>query len=143
MKFCLTILSLLVGYGLFAQTPLAPVNTTMPAIADTGIKIPAATEWTSADSLDWVIDTTGSKIFTEGKIGFNTDNLPDYTDTIYANRLAAIQKQIPFPYNNDVRAFINMYVFNRRDQVEKMLGLSKIYFPIFDSILPAMAYLLI
>ena len=42
---------------------------------------------------------------------------------------------MPLVYNEEVKKFIDLYTLRRRDQVERMLGLSKFYFPIFEKIL--------
>ena len=58
-------------------------------------------------------------------------------DSIYVERLSAMMSPIPMTYNTQVKKFIELYIVKRRDQVQKMLGLSKYYFPIFEEILDA------
>lgn len=60
---------------------------------------------------------------------------PDFDDHVYASRLASLGSPIELTYNDQVRAYIRMYTMRKRDQVERMLGLSQIYFPIFEEIL--------
>lgn len=59
--------------------------------------------------------------------------LPD-DETIIA-RLHKIPTTIPLDYNVHVRAFIDLYANRKREMVQRMLGLSDIYFPIFESAL--------
>ncbi len=59
-------------------------------------------------------------------------NLPD---SVYIERLQETEQVIDLSYNSAVRNFIEMYTERRRDQVEKMLGLSAYYFPMFEEAL--------
>jgi membrane-bound lytic murein transglycosylase D len=61
--------------------------------------------------------------------------IPDFPDSIYIQRLAAINSLIELPFNRIVRNFINVYTQKQRDKVEVMLGLTDFYFPIFEEIL--------
>lgn len=70
----------------------------------------------------------------EPKVSFADVDFPTFEDSIYSARLNSIVSPIPLTYNDEVKKYINLYVLNRREQVSRMLGLSKIYFPIFDQI---------
>lgn len=61
--------------------------------------------------------------------------VPEYTDSIYMDRIAKMNTVIDLSYNHRVRAFINLYTKKKRGQVEKMLALSEYYFPMFEEIL--------
>ena len=63
-----------------------------------------------------------------------SDYIPDFPDSVYIARLAAIPTVINLSYNSIVKNYINAYTKKRRKSVEVMLGLSKYYFPIFDEI---------
>ena len=61
-------------------------------------------------------------------------NLPyANTDSIMIYRLQKLTNQTVFPmvFNDDVRAYINMYIRKNRS-VSIMLGLAKYYFPMFE-----------
>lgn len=58
--------------------------------------------------------------------------IPTFSDSIYEERLKAINSYIPLDYNDVVRRFIELYTVKRRKQVAVMLGLSDYYFPIFE-----------
>ncbi len=59
-------------------------------------------------------------------------NIPD---SIYVQRLQKAQQVIDLSYNPAVLSFIKMYTERKRDQVERMLGLSEYYFPMFEEFL--------
>lgn len=61
----------------------------------------------------------------------------DIPDSIYIQRLQAIESPIEFPYNTKVKAYIELYTQRKRGQVEMMLGLSDYYFPMFEEALDA------
>lgn len=69
------------------------------------------------------------------KYNFAPDSLPPMSSDVVQQRLNEIGSAIPMSYNDDVQAFINLYTLQRREQVERMLGLSHVYFPIFDEVL--------
>ncbi len=54
-------------------------------------------------------------------------------DLVYEYRIAELNRRSPFPYRFHplVRRYINIYAAERREQVQQMLGLSQLYFPIF------------
>lgn len=59
----------------------------------------------------------------------------DIPDSVYVNRLQAIDSYIDLSFNKTVKNFIQLYTQRRREQVEMMLGLSNYYFPIFEEAL--------
>lgn len=63
---------------------------------------------------------------------FPADSVPSWSDEVLRQRLKDIGSPISMDFNQYVRAYINMYTNSRREQVERMLGLSEIYFPIFE-----------
>lgn len=70
----------------------------------------------------------------EPKVSFDNVDVPVYEDSVYRARLGSLITPVPLTYNEEIKKYINLYVLNRRDQVARMLGLSKIYFPVFDQI---------
>src|SRR6185295_6450126 len=89
----------------------------------------------SNDSLNVAGDDVNvADSMTEQKISFDNVDVPTFEDSTYQARLLAIVTPIPLQYNDEVRKYIDLYVLHRRGQVERMLGLSKFYFPIFDQI---------
>jgi len=64
----------------------------------------------------------------------DTSNVPDFPDSIYIQRLAAIPTVVNLSYNPIVKRYIDVYTKKKRPIVEVMLGLSQHYFPVFDDI---------
>jgi membrane-bound lytic murein transglycosylase D len=59
-------------------------------------------------------------------------NIPD---SVYVQRLQKTQQVVELSFNPAVLGFIKMYTERKRDQVERMLGLSDFYFPMFEELL--------
>ncbi|HEU4716662.1 MAG TPA: LysM peptidoglycan-binding domain-containing protein [Bacteroidia bacterium] len=68
------------------------------------------------------------------KFHFAEDSIPVYDNAVIESRLAKLNAQSPFDlvYNEDVQTYIDLYTMKRRPLVEKMLGLSQLYYPIFE-----------
>jgi len=66
---------------------------------------------------------------------FEADEVPVYSDSVYAYRLATIPSPMPMVYNSDVRQYIRLYTEVKRSAVERMLGLAELYFPLFEETL--------
>ena len=66
--------------------------------------------------------------------GFEPTEIPDYPDSVYMERLAALNSRTPIDldYNEYVRAFINLYANKRRDVTRRVLGLAELYYPLFE-----------
>jgi len=60
--------------------------------------------------------------------------MPDFSDSVYMQRLAEIPSLVDLTYNRIVKNYINVYSRKRREQVRVMLGLSEYYFPRFEEI---------
>ncbi len=60
--------------------------------------------------------------------------IPDFSDSVYMQRLAEIPSVVDLTYNRIVKNYINVYTRKRREQVRTMLGLSDYYFPAFEEI---------
>ncbi|MFD0765774.1 transglycosylase SLT domain-containing protein [Mucilaginibacter lutimaris] len=54
-----------------------------------------------------------------------------YQNNIIKRRLDTIQKEVQLDYNGYVQAYIDNYV-RRKDEMGRMMGLSKYYFPIYE-----------
>lgn len=63
--------------------------------------------------------------------------IPKHTEELVKNRLAYLDARTPLSltYNEMVLRYIEVYVYNRREQMSRMLGLSKLYFPLFEEVL--------
>lgn len=69
--------------------------------------------------------------------GYRPDEIPVFDDTIYQQRIDALAREttIPLTYNSHVRSFIDLYASRLRTQSSRMLGLSYVYFPMFEELL--------
>lgn len=74
-------------------------------------------------------DTASLNVF-----NYAPDEVPQFPDSIYKQRLERMRMESPFPYvyNQDVRAFINLYAQRRRQMTSRLLGLAEFYFPLFE-----------
>ncbi len=68
---------------------------------------------------------------------YRPDEVPTFDDLVYEARLAKLDAASPInlDYHPSVRPYIDMYMFRRRTQVSRLLGLSKLYFPMFEAAL--------
>lgn len=62
---------------------------------------------------------------------------PEFSDSIYIDRLSRIPAVMEMPYNEIVRKFIDMYTGRLRNHVAFMLSASNFYIPIFEEALDA------
>jgi membrane-bound lytic murein transglycosylase D len=72
----------------------------------------------------------------KNKFGYAPDSIPLFEDFVYENRLAKLDAASPFDlqYNASVRPYIDMYI-KRRTLLSRIIGLSHLYFPMFEEIL--------
>jgi membrane-bound lytic murein transglycosylase D len=110
---------------------------------------PFAHDSTTRADLDPVmisLDSMSYQLFTRDKFFGNTaeldksihltkDQLPSYTPEEMKHRMKMIPSMISMDYNPDVQAFIDLFVYRRRDLMTKLLASSQIYFPLFEEIL--------
>lgn len=61
--------------------------------------------------------------------------VPTFSDEIYKSRIEKIQTPIPLCYNQQVKDYIDLYGLNRRSTLERVMGLSQLYFPMFEQAL--------
>lgn len=66
--------------------------------------------------------------------GFAPNEVPVVPNHIVAERLASLDEKTPFNlvYNDHVQAFINLYVNQRRELTSRILGLTQLYYPLFE-----------
>lgn len=66
---------------------------------------------------------------------FQPTDIPSYTDEILRQRLAKLQSPISLAFNDQVKWYIDLYVSRRRELSSITLGLSRLYFPMFEQVL--------
>jgi membrane-bound lytic murein transglycosylase D len=77
----------------------------------------------------------GSNLNTFGSGETSKNNIPRYSDDIYAQRMAKIYSPIPLTYNEEVKNYIELYAYKKRELTSRVMGLSNLYFPLFEEIL--------
>ncbi len=70
------------------------------------------------------------------KYKYSVDSVPRFEDFVYESRLAKLDANSPFDlvYNPHVKGFINLYTVRKRELVSRMMGLSQLYYPMFEEI---------
>ncbi|GHU80948.1 lytic transglycosylase [Bacteroidia bacterium] len=123
----------LLGFILICLSAQAQVTTTGQYLEadDTNFSIPE--DWdANLNKLvnSWYVQHYTTKMNNEGY----QDNTPA-DDATYIERLSKLPNVIELPYNNIVRKCIELYVSNRRNLVEYMLGMESFYFPMIEETL--------
>ncbi len=60
------------------------------------------------------------------------ENLPRFSDSVVLNTILSIQSEIPLAFNDRVKRYIEVYSIDKRGKSEIILGLTEIYFPLFE-----------
>jgi membrane-bound lytic murein transglycosylase D len=60
---------------------------------------------------------------------------PQYSDEIYRQRISKISSPIPLTFNDEVKQYIELYAYKRRGLTSRVMGLSNLYFPLFEEVL--------
>lgn len=70
------------------------------------------------------------------KFKYAEDSVPRFEDFVYESRLAKLDANSPFDlvFNPHVKGFIELYAIRRRTLVSRMMGLSQLYYPMFEEI---------
>ncbi len=61
--------------------------------------------------------------------------IPSFSDEVITQRIAEINSPIPLSYNRHVKDFISLYAEKRRSLTQRVMGLSNLYFPLFEETL--------
>lgn len=75
-------------------------------------------------------------LYNTGK--FRADEVPRYSQSQVQQQLYDLPTVIPMEYNIYVQRYVDVYALRRRDQVSRMMGLGRVYFPIFEEELDRM-----
>jgi membrane-bound lytic murein transglycosylase D len=65
---------------------------------------------------------------------YTDDRIPTFPDSVYRERITGMSIESPFEYvyNSDVKQFIDLYAVRKRGLTARIMGLSQIYFPLFE-----------
>lgn len=66
---------------------------------------------------------------------YRSNEVPTFNGTYYKAQLYDLPTIIPMDYNAYVQRYIDVYAVKRREQVSRMMGLGRVYFPIFEEYL--------
>ena len=78
------------------------------------------------------IDTVEMNIY-----GYDFGEIPEFPDSVYRQRIEQLASKttLPLVYTPYVKKFIELYAVKRRGLTGRMLGLSHVYFPLFEETL--------
>lgn len=65
----------------------------------------------------------------------NTGVIPYFSEDEYIARMSKISCPIPLSYNRYVKDFIDLYAYKRRALTQRVMGLSNLYFPMYEEVL--------
>jgi membrane-bound lytic murein transglycosylase D len=68
------------------------------------------------------------------KNGYCPEVIPTFDAVVYQERIALLDSKSPFNliYSDAVKAYIDLYAVRKRNIVSRMIGLSQVYFPLFE-----------
>ena len=83
-------------------------------------------------SFDYVNDSNELNTY-----GYAWNEVPMFSDSIMNLRMAHLDSLSPisFKYDDEIKKFINLYAVNRRELTSRMMGLSQMYYPLFEEYL--------
>ncbi|MBU2557072.1 MAG: LysM peptidoglycan-binding domain-containing protein [Bacteroidetes bacterium] len=69
--------------------------------------------------------------------GYEANEIPQFADSIYSQRIADLNRETPIDlvYNKHVKSFIGLYAGRKRELTSRVLGLSYVYYPMFEELL--------
>lgn len=81
------------------------------------------------------VSNYNNKLAYQSKNKIVSNEISSFSDEMLKLRMSKIQSPIPFTINAPVKAYINLYGMRRKELSGIMLGLSRLYFPIFEQVL--------
>lgn len=68
--------------------------------------------------------------------GYKSDSIPSFSEEVLRERLEQLDRLTPMEitYNRDVHNFIDLYANKKRILTSRVLGLSELYFPMFEEL---------
>ncbi len=93
------------------------------------------------DSLYRIRYFSDSILLTDSSIlnqyGYAANEVPQFADSIYSQRIADLNRETPIEltYNKHVKSFIELYANRKRELTSRVLGLSYVYYPMFEELL--------
>jgi membrane-bound lytic murein transglycosylase D len=132
-KFMLGML-ILISFSVPYLSAFTILQDTIPSIEDDTV----VTDLNFDENLDSLLNLyyVGQSIGNDPGFWNNESDslIPDFSDSVYIERLKKIPTVVDLTYNSVVRRYIEVYARQKRTAVGVMLGLSQYYFPLFDDI---------
>ncbi|CAN5480441.1 hypothetical protein BH11BAC2_BH11BAC2_16970 [soil metagenome] len=123
--------------GLLAAAPLTEViaQTPAPATAAEQNYDPIVSALDSLVTLNHVVryNSLESNCF-DSNVGCS-GNVPKFSDEEYRERMSLINSPIPLSYNIYVKNFIDLYAVKKRGLTQRAMGLSNLYFPMYEEVM--------
>ena len=71
------------------------------------------------------------------KFHYAQDSIPVFDDFVYEARCAKMDAASPFDlqYHAEVKPYIELYTRRKRESVQRMMGVSQLYYPVFEEVL--------
>ena len=63
------------------------------------------------------------------------NNIPVFSAEVYKDRISKMKTPIPLTYNEQVRGYIDLYATKKRNLTTRVMGLSSLYFPMYEEVL--------
>ncbi len=145
MPIALRIKNLSVVLGLLAfsantANSMTFTDSTLTAVGDTAVAeiLPDDPVLVAMDSL-WADERLHWQNFSGDTVCQNVYNypcgfIPEYSDSLIMARLENLNKATPLnlDFNRYVKGFISLYVDRKRDLTSRIMGLSELYYPMFE-----------
>ena len=84
-----------------------------------------------------IFEKTSKPVSGSARFNYASDSIPRFTTATVQQRLSKLDAASPFDlvYNEQVGSYIEMYAYRKRNLMSKVLGLSELYFPMFEQTL--------
>ena len=87
------------------------------------------------DSLVTLNHVVRFNTLTNSDIACNSTTCPTFSNEVYSERINNINTPIPLTYNRHVKEYIDLYAMKKRGLTQRVMGLSNLYFPLYEEIL--------
>ena len=125
IKKTITLSALVIGSSMFAQNTLTITDNPVAAMLD------------SLANQKILEKALAKPVYPKtNKYKYTEDSIPRFEDFVYESRLAKLDANSPFDlvYNPHVKGFIELYAIRKRTLVSRMMGLSQLYYPMFEEV---------
>lgn len=132
-KLLLTTTLLLASVLSFSPANAQLINEQQTVVPDSYDPIAATLD--SLVNLSYIQRLNSNSAYGFTSSNFRPFEVPTYSADVYQKRMEKIQTPIPLCYNSMVKDYIDMYAVRKRGLTERVMGLSNLYFPMYEQIL--------